>query len=72
MMKTRYFIVPIDDGYHYLAIKDGKFYLQHKAEQPHGYPLIFKTEKEANDYIKMWELDIDKYVPEAFYINEGE
>ena len=67
--KVYYNIVPIDDGYHYLANKKGEFVLLDKSEDEIDRSLFFENENSAKDYIKTF-LNSDEYKVEEVGINE--
>lgn len=64
---TFYCIIPKDDGYHTLAIKEnGEYYLLPKEDNlSEGKELVFHSAEEAQEYINK-NLD-DSYHPEAFW-----
>lgn len=67
--KVYYNIVPIDDGYHYMANKGGVFMLLEKGGDEIDRSLLFESEISANDYIKTF-LNPNEYKVEKVGVNE--
>lgn len=67
-----YSIVPINDGYHYLSKdQNGNYVLEHKSEVSYNRQLLFRTSKEADEYIAL-NLDEEKYKSEFIWIEPKE
>lgn len=63
---TYYHIIPAGDGYNMLGKNEhGEHFLKDKASDDRDFILVFKTEKEAQEYIDA-NLNSKDWLPECF------